>query len=359
MRPWILATSLSVLVWSVPAGAAEEFEFDSRLSCACKDVTPEGFKKQNPTRKVVEVKLRITAGLNVKEDSVEHISYDIEFPANLEIADFLPKTELGSELAGPIEASAAQKRLASLQVALEGKASVQYHVASGSATGKTDTEQSSMIASGVQVKFLPPKQVVLSAGTKSRGQVLSYKLRPFNQITLEGEREFACLLKVPAEWQGDCVILRCKGKPKGDEGEVVRNMKIGLYLDGDERAKKRVEEEARKHEPTPEHRRRAFAGTWEGTWKHTVTGEGKLTAVISSKGEFSGTFYDTDGRKIGSFKGNIKADKLTYIQRDDSGEYEGEGVIGIDKQDNLTGTFEHRTRPGKVIGSFTIAMTRK
>jgi hypothetical protein len=216
-----------------------------------------------------------------------------------------------------------------------------------------------MTASGVHVKLLPPKQVVLSAGTRERGRILSFKLRPFNQITLEGEREFACLLTVPAEWKGDCVLLTCTGKQKGVAGEVARDMKIGLYPDGDDKARQRVEADAKKHDADPERAGRAFVGAWEGTWKHTVNGEGKLDGAISAKGDFTGTFYGLDGKAIGSFKGSVKDGKATFVQTDASGEYIGEGVLGLDKQGRLTATFEHRTKEGRVVGSFKVILTRK
>lgn len=227
--------------------AAEPMDFDTDLSYPCKDKTPKEFK--DPGLKVAEVMFRISANLDVKEENIENIVYDLEFPEEIGIADFLPKTELGSELAGPIDVRDTRTGKSSIQVGLEEKASVKYLVASGSVSGNINARSEEGTASGVQLRLLPPKQVVSAAGTRSRGKVLCFKLKPLNQITLEGQREFACLLTVPVAWKGTCVLFRGTGRIKGVSSEIVREMKVGLYPDGDSEAKKNVEKEAKAFSP--------------------------------------------------------------------------------------------------------------
>lgn len=215
----------------------EATSFDSRPSVACKNVTPADFAKKNDQQHVVEATLKISANLRVKEDQLDTLRYEIRLPDSLEVADFLPKTEVDTEVAGPIETTSATKDQRGVQVSVEGTASVHYlAVASGSVSGKAAGEASQSTASGVEMKLLPPKKVVLAAGTEERGKVLYYKLHPYNQITLEGEKQFGFLLVVPNDWKGNCVELRCVATRK-DGSSRTNEMKVGLYPDSDLKAK--------------------------------------------------------------------------------------------------------------------------
>jgi hypothetical protein len=237
------------------ATATDSISFDARSSFACRDVTPHGFKTTNPGLKIVEVPFKITGSLGsgVKEETIDQILYRIEFPDDIDVADFLPKTEVASDLAGPIEKTDSQTRTQSIQVVGEGTASAQYASLGVSIGAKADKSSSGNAFSAVQVKFLPPKQLVLAAGTQSRGKVLYYKLHPYTQITLEGEREFACLLSVPADWKGECVTLRCSGHFKDITANVAQEMKVGIYLEGDSNARAAVEKEAKEFGIKPVH----------------------------------------------------------------------------------------------------------
>jgi hypothetical protein len=358
--PWVAVFFL--VLRSGQFVASDPMDFDIHLSVPCKEVTPKDLKERNPELRIVEAMFRISANIDVKEEAIDYISYDLDFPEEVGIADFLPKTELGSEIAGPINYSDNRTRKSFIQVAIEGKASARYLV-SGSISGKIGTKAEEGIASGVQIQLLPPKQVVLAAGTRSRGKVLCFKLKPFNQITLEGQREFACLLTVPVTWKGGCVIFRGLGRIKGEESEVVREMKVGLYPDWEPKAKAKVEEEAKafpgRKESVKRKLAKSFTGVWEGIFLTQDSLEGRMTGSISEKGEFSGNTY-LEGDKIhGTFKGRINEGKATFDLVDPAGEFVGEGILALDKEGRLVGTLEMKDKEGKVVGSFKVQLLRK
>jgi hypothetical protein len=244
----------AALLWCVllPWATAEEpkpsaVEFDTKLSFACREVTPEDFASANKDRKIVEAPLRISANLAIDEKDLDSIVYKLHMPPSVEIVDYLPKTELASDIAGPIETQQKTSARTGMVVSFEGGGKVGYRMpavvdAAASASGKRTDERANEVNSGVQMRLLPPKQLIVAAGTQNRGQTLYFKLRPFSQITLEGEREFACLLVVPKDWSGECITLDCSAYAKSAREAVARQtIGIGLYASGDDVARVRVE----------------------------------------------------------------------------------------------------------------------
>jgi hypothetical protein len=240
-------------VLCVPADepAPSPVEFDSKLSFACREVTPKDFAAANQDRKIVEATLRISANFAIDEQKLDCIVYKLRVPLGIEIADYLPKTKLDTNIDGPIVTHQNTSARTDLVVSFEGGAKVGYRLpavvdAEASLSGKRTDEKANEVSSGVQVRMLPPKQLIVAAGTENRGQTLCFKLRPFSQITLEGEKEFACLLAVPKDWTGACITLDCTAYLKPDRELAVRQLiGVGLYVAGDSDARARVEKLAR------------------------------------------------------------------------------------------------------------------
>jgi hypothetical protein len=233
-------------------------EFDSRLSVACHDATPEELKSATE-RRVAEANIRISANISGRDEEIESLTYQIEFPEGLEVVDFLPKTELGAEIASPVRVQE-QSKSGTFRITAEGVASARY-------TALVDASASGT-ASSITAEFLPPKQVVVSAGTRSRGRTLVFELRPSSQTTLRGEKEFAVLFMTPPAWSGSCIKVRCSGRVKGEGAETAQYMKVGMYFDGDSQAKKVVEKEAGEFDSNkPESARPLQTADCEGSWK--------------------------------------------------------------------------------------------
>jgi hypothetical protein len=227
-------------------------DFDTNVSFVCRDVTPKDFPAASPESKVVESSIRVSANFTANEKDIESIVYKIKLPSGVEIADYLPKTEVATDIASNIDRRQNNSSKDGMVVSLEAGGKVGFKLpagfeadVSGSAGRKVD--QNTEVTSAIQVSQLPPKQLVTAAGTEDRGQTIYFKLRPFSQKTLEGNRDFAILLIVPKAWSGDHVELRCLAWKKGFEPVVVEKvMDFALVMRGDASAKRRLEDEVRK-----------------------------------------------------------------------------------------------------------------
>jgi hypothetical protein len=233
-----------------PGSGPAAISFDCRLSFPCRETTPKEFASNHKDRKVVEATLRVSANFAIPEGEVESLVYRIMLPAHVEIADYLPKTELAAEVSGTIDTERQTTNKSNMVVSFEAGGQVGYRLPTVQAEAKASVgvhdDRATEVRSSVQTKFLPPKQLIVASGTQNRGKTLYFKLRPFSQVTLEGEKEFAFLLVVPKAWAGDSVILDCTAFRKGYKEVVThQSMGIGLYLLGDEEARARVEKLAR------------------------------------------------------------------------------------------------------------------
>jgi len=220
-------------------------EFDVGYTAGCRDVTTEEFAAANPDLKIVEARFLFTALIREGDErDVIEMTYSISSPAQrLSVAGFSPSTELHSEIEGQIkvveENDEINTREASLAVTGAGDLGpidlkITPHL------GGAKTRQQS-----VQETYsrLPPKQLLLAAGTENRGHGVFFKLKPSSQASLEGQREFRCRFIVPRQWSADYVLVACRAKGYNrhlwksveDVGGAVAF--VGLYLEGDAEAR--------------------------------------------------------------------------------------------------------------------------
>jgi hypothetical protein len=344
-----LSLVLAILLWAVagtssadePRGKPRAIEFDSKLSFPCREVTPKDFALANRDRKVVEATLRISANFAIDEKEIESIVYRIMLPSHLEIADHLPKTELVTDVVGTVDSRQQTATRTNLLVSFEAGGKIGYRLptvleAEARASGGGKDEKANEVSSGVQVRFLPPRQLLIAAGTQDRGQTLYFKLRPFSQTTLEGEKEFAFLLVVPREWAGDNAVLDCTAYQKGYKDVVAQQaLGVGLYMSGDRDARVRVEKLARE---TKTSSTSVLATKNDGPAAQPAGVAGLTCAACAGKYTFTHQLYETTATltKDGSWEGwngfrgltklsrvkgtwSIKDGKLTLIQTHDTG----------------------------------------
>jgi hypothetical protein len=76
-------------------------DFDLGLSFPGKDATPEEYANANPGMRILEVRIPISANFRADESAVESIIHRIRVSRSIDIVDFLPRTEVGSEMAAP------------------------------------------------------------------------------------------------------------------------------------------------------------------------------------------------------------------------------------------------------------------
>src|SRR5262245_35344688 len=88
---------------AIPAARAQSpVDVDTKLFWSCREVSLPGFADSQPDRKIIEASIRISANFLVDEKQVDFVMYRFNVPASLELLDYLPKTELATDVAGPV-----------------------------------------------------------------------------------------------------------------------------------------------------------------------------------------------------------------------------------------------------------------
>ena len=120
--------------------------------------------------------------------------------AQVAIADYAPRTDLGSDIDGPIQVKSINEKTKSLGISLDGDYS---KVIGGSAAAdgsqkSTDSEQYNRVA---------PIQAITASGSINRGRGVYFKMRWTAQQVLEGEKTFQLTLDVPEHWRGSLIDI--------------------------------------------------------------------------------------------------------------------------------------------------------
>jgi hypothetical protein len=225
-----------------PAAFAEvpRVQFDLPYAIACRDVSPPGFLSANPGLKLMEVRLEISSLLTAgQEKDLTQYFIRIDNPQqSLTVVDYLPKTLHESRLAGPVTIQNGKEKSATLGINLSGK----YEpLTAGASAGIGQKKTSS-----VKYDLLPPLESVAASGTLLRGSAVFFKLKSTPRHLLEGSRQFALVLQVPAAWRADVLRVRCEAE--GVQHSLVstfdeqvsagqREFLVALFLEGDEQAR--------------------------------------------------------------------------------------------------------------------------
>jgi hypothetical protein len=244
LRPWILLVVLTVtsaLAESVCIAGPPFVEFDTSETIAVEDVTTPDFAAANPREKLVEARFTISSLIrHGSDEQLVHFLYRIEgLERGMSVYDYLPKTELASPLAGGV--SVEQK--ADDALAIGGTIGGKLDAASG---GINITKSASRHGQ-VKYELLPPKELIAAAGTIHRQHGVYYKLKPSKQTSLEGAKQFVCVLRVPAAWRADRARLICEattlsapmlGTPAQEIVCGRATFLVGLHSSGDVEARK-------------------------------------------------------------------------------------------------------------------------
>jgi len=225
------------------AGAATPplLEFDVPFTISCRSLPLKDPARVDPDKELIEVVIPISARVRAgSEKDLKQCLYTLVGPADSEsisVADWLPRTELKTEFAKPIQVS--KENLAKIGINL----SAHYVVAATS-------DASGQLKSGVTYEMLPPQEIVLASGTVQHGHGVFFKLKPSTQTTLEGIKSFSAILSVPRGWRGGCLKLECNavGLERGAIAKLDREVSSGLavfclalHLEGDTEAERLAE----------------------------------------------------------------------------------------------------------------------
>jgi hypothetical protein len=224
--------------------------FDMPFAIACRDVSSPEFLAMNPGQKLIEARFEISSLLVAgQERDLSEYFIRIESPQRtLAVVDYLPKTLHESRHAKPISVQDTNEKNASIGINLAG----QYEMITGAGI---NAGLGSKHVSCVKSELLPPLETVAASGTLLRGSAVFFKLKSSPRNLLEGAREYALVLRVPAEWRADYVHVRCQaaGALRAFVSSLnqqvtcgKRDFLVSLYLEGDIVARATAEEFARR-----------------------------------------------------------------------------------------------------------------
>ncbi len=114
---------------------------------------------------------------------------------SLSVADYAPRTEVASDIAGPIQIKKTSEKTRSAGASIDGAYGHLARVHTGLDRGNKDVDS-------YQLDRVAPVQAVTASGTIRRGQGVFFKLRWTAQQVLEGEKTFRLTLRVPPQWRG-------------------------------------------------------------------------------------------------------------------------------------------------------------
>lgn len=295
-RTILLVTMLCYPSSSIRADEAksDDIEFHTAAySFPCRDKTPDEFAKANPDRKILEVSVRISCVFNIAEADVHRVEYRLKMPETFEICDYLPKTTIDPVYVGPIQVGQQESTKAMTVVSRDAGAKVGFQIpyVPIEVQGKyADQDQKeNVVLSSVQMSMMPPKKLITAASTQDGGRTLHFKLQQSDQLTLQGDKDFAFLAAVPKTWKGECFQLECTAFLKGSrEIAARRSLMIGLYNVGDLATKKQVEALARAETAADRNARKTSPSTGGAASSiartRTATKPGHVTVKLSYSG---------------------------------------------------------------------------
>ena len=244
----------AMLLWPATAYAGPpKVGFDVSYSVECREITPKEFAEANPDSKLIEARFQVSSLIRRGEEKdIKELMYVIWSPEKrLRVADFEPKTRVGSDVADAIEVVEKGENAASLNGSVAVQISPLAGVELSPSAGASNTKKHNL-----EQKYsrLPPKQLLLASGTTNREHGVFFKLKPSSQASLEGRKEFVCVFVVPSGWRGDYAYVDCAARPRkqppwtkpDDCGS--RRVLVGLYLQGDPEAREAAERLAHAYE---------------------------------------------------------------------------------------------------------------
>ncbi len=246
------AALLSVALCVIPGAQAANpcVRFDVVQITGAADISSNEFLTANPDEKLIRIRLPISSLVHLgDEENLLQYLYLVSGSAtsSFQIEDYAPKTTLASDVAGPI--SVEQNSGNSTNIGLKADAPKDLPVNVDASASRNVSSSNSQ-----RLQRLPPKYLVAASGTMHRGLSAYFKLRPSSQTTLEGEKTFEIVARVPYNWRAGLIHVRCaayatNGNKSGKKSPSVcsnERFVVGVYIDGDEVAKQRVWDMARK-----------------------------------------------------------------------------------------------------------------
>ncbi len=213
---WVFSPLLPEVYAAEPAVVG----FDVPAIVVAEPVNPAVVNAPITGGKLVRLRIPVSTFLSPEfSGTVSEYLVEIECPQqSMRVIDFWPKAEFYSEVEGTIAVDS--QRHQDSRVAFNVSGGYEPFIrgaANGEFNSKSDLHET--------YQRKPPMQLLTSAGTVRRGFGVFYKFRPGPFPQLEGEREVAMLLEVPATWRAD--LLQVSMRAVGTTGLSSRNHTLG------------------------------------------------------------------------------------------------------------------------------------
>ncbi len=222
--------------------AAPRVQFDAATTVECRDLSTEEFQRLNPTQSLLEAEFRIsmlvTAG---SEEDIKDVMIVVQNPERrLRVVDYFPKNELASDIAGTIQRQETSEKATTYDAGINATFGTGASPIGASLTPSLGAHWSQRQGTSEIYHKLPPKRLVLAAGTMNGGQGVFFKLHPTSQDSLQGAHSYKVMFAAPRDWRIDRVTLSCQARGyskvlfvKQEESSGRAEMTVSLYRAGD------------------------------------------------------------------------------------------------------------------------------
>ena len=125
---------------------------------------------------------------------------------SIQVVDYQPRTTLATDIVGNIGIETKQDQSTAFDLALSGQ--------QAGILGTTSVDLGNKQGKSVKWQHLPPLELLSASGTIARGSGAYFKLKSSSQTSLEGNRNFTLLLRVPHDWQSGVLHIDCRGQAR-------------------------------------------------------------------------------------------------------------------------------------------------
>lgn len=176
--------------------------FDVNPLVVARDVTQPGLLSHLPNSRQVETQLDVSALFSPgqEEQITEYTVRVLSRHEDVQVADFSPRTEMVSDVVGPMQITQDSDRNREGSIrgigGYPGVGTVQ-----GYAYGHDRNHET------VAFEKRPSMELATASGTLARRRGVYFKVKQSTQSTLEGSRPFRIVFEVPRDWRADLLDI--------------------------------------------------------------------------------------------------------------------------------------------------------
>lgn len=207
--------------------------FDVQPLLAVRPIERSDLAQSIPGSHFVEMRLNVSSMIDSRFDGeVSEFLFKIESRRrDVQVADYWPKTELGTSTIGAVDvaAQAQQQKQANI-----------HGFAASPGVGYIDGDASYREQLHLQRVYSerPSMYLISASGTIARRSGAYFKFKATPQSSLEGVHTIVLHLEVPAKWRGDLLEITCEslGNSRGSrslETLTSNRFMIATYVEGD------------------------------------------------------------------------------------------------------------------------------